>query len=185
MAEFKFKIGDIVKWKYSTETEYYIVTDYDDWGVDNMYEIMKIYPIREKSHVNYEPEGNLKMVAEKDGQQNKMMIQFIIEERNKKGYSGEPDFLKAIESNRKIRENVKEKRNNPDEILRKAGLKSDVIRYDKLGSVDECLDAMNDLKLLHETFGDEAYLQLRELVVNRLKELVLSSVDIGGDEIIG
>ena len=48
----------------------------------------------------------------------------------------------------------------------------DVVYYDKIPEIDECLDAINDLKLLHQMFGDEAYLQLIEVVEKRLKELV-------------
>ncbi|MGV4321341.1 hypothetical protein [Bacillus mojavensis] len=62
--------------------------------------------------------------------------------------------------------------NSKNEILMKAGLRTDVIRYDKLENVDQCLDALNDLSLLHDHFGDESYLQLREVVRNRLKELI-------------
>lgn len=47
----------------------------------------------------------------------------------------------------------------------------DVIKYNQLDSTDECLDALNDLKDLHNAFGDEAYEQLREVVMKRLKEL--------------
>lgn len=62
--------------------------------------------------------------------------------------------------------------NSKNEILMKAGLRTDVIRYDKLENVDQCLDALNDLSLLHDHFGDESYLQLREVVQERLKELI-------------
>lgn len=47
----------------------------------------------------------------------------------------------------------------------------DVIKYNEMDTTDECLDALNDLKDLHNAFGDEAYEQLREVVMKRLKEL--------------
>ncbi|PAE04169.1 hypothetical protein CHI13_09630, partial [Bacillus paralicheniformis] len=48
---------------------------------------------------------------------------------------------------------------------------SDVVRYDLIESIDECLDAINDLKNLHKTYKDEAYLQLIEVVERRINDL--------------
>lgn len=49
---------------------------------------------------------------------------------------------------------------------------SDYINYSSLQTTDECLDAMNDLTDLHNSFKDERYLEDREKVIDRLETLV-------------
>lgn len=48
---------------------------------------------------------------------------------------------------------------------------SSYIDYNQLETIDDCLDAMNDLKELYNLFNDDKYLKIRENVVGRLGHL--------------
>lgn len=48
----------------------------------------------------------------------------------------------------------------------------DIIKYSSLQTIDECLDALNDLDILHKMFKGKMYLNNRNKVLERLKMLV-------------
>ena len=159
-----FTHGDIVKMKFgSVGVEYFIVTDAVDFsdkndGSDMLYEIMRIFPVAKTSKMANVNENQIELQAKGNGKDGKMIMDWVMEQRTKNGWVEEPDFVAVIRHNQKM--------NKLKSVLPP---NTDVINYDKLPDIDSCLDAMNDLKRLHEAFGDEAYLQLREVVVKRLQ----------------
>lgn len=56
-------------------------------------------------------------------------------------------------------------------LKREITIYSDYVYYGGLKTVDECLDAMNDLTSLYENFHDEEYIAKRNAVIRRLKYL--------------
>lgn len=164
-----FDFGDIVKPKFGLGgVEYYIITDVNDFSQDNdgsdmNYELMRIFPISKASKVDNLDDKRIEIIAKGDTKDARLILDFVMKKRIEKGWRDTPDFETVLFHNMKLVKGEREM--NFPKI-------DDVVRYDKLGSIDECLDAMNDLKTLHNVFGDEAYLQLREVVQNRLKDLV-------------
>lgn len=164
-----FTFGDIVKLKFGLNgIEYFIVTDALDFskdqdGSDMQYEIMRIFPAMKASMIANVDEKKIEIVAKDGTKDSRLILDFVMRKRYERGWHDTPDFDIALRQNRKA-ENGEGKAKHKD--------KDDVVRYDKLGSVDQCLDAMNDLQRLYNVFGDEAYLQLREVVQNRLKDLI-------------
>jgi hypothetical protein len=162
-----FDFGDIVKPKFSFGgVEYYIVTDVNDFsksndGSDMQYEIMRIFPISKASRVDNLDDKRLELVAKGGTKDARLVLDFVMKKRAEKGWNDTPDFETVMYHNMKLVNGV---RVLSDPL--------DVVRYDQLGSIDECLDAMNDLQEMYNVFGDEAYLQLREVVQNRLRDLI-------------
>lgn len=160
-----FNLGDIVKPKFIGGLEYFIVTDLEDFsknqdGSEMMYDIMKIFPIANDSYpISHWLEGNLDMIAKGGEKEGKMVLDFVKKERHKRGLMDKPQYIKLIEVNSIGSIAVPKK--EPDDV-----------RYDKLDSIDQCLDAMNDLKLLHSMFGDDAFLQLQEVAQKRIVDLI-------------
>jgi hypothetical protein len=165
-----FLQGDIVKYKFSQRgVEYFIVTDVYDFSEkgdksDLHYEIMQIYPIA-KTSITLDVEGDkLEIKASGMAKEAEGIIDFVMEERKKRGWTEVPDFTIALYENAKAK-------TEGNEVTKVKQPNTDIINYDKLESVDECLDALNDLDALYKLFGDEAYLQLRDVVLKRLKAL--------------
>jgi hypothetical protein len=89
-------------------------------------------------------------------------LKFIQKDREKKGLVWSTRFHYIAEKNiESIKEGTVREVKSPNQ-------KTDIIRYDTLDSIDKCLDTINDLTILHKMFGDESYLQLKELVTERL-----------------
>lgn len=158
--------GDIVKQRFAKSVEYFIVTDMADFsqngdGSEMVYEVMRIYPITLTSKIANFDEKQLELIGKGNEKQGRMMLDYVIKERLKRGWRDEPDFLIAMSQNLKA-----------NKLNKAIPPKLDEIRYDKLPNIDSCLDAMNDLERLYELFGDEAFLQLREVVKSRLKQLI-------------
>jgi hypothetical protein len=107
MSTYEFKIGDIVKVKGFNETmEYFIVTDTIDFtkkGADKPdieCEIGQIFPVTNNFEVFSLNQDRLEIVARKNMKENKMMIDFVIKERqNVLGDYNEPVFLQIIKNN--------------------------------------------------------------------------------------
>jgi hypothetical protein len=159
-----FTHGDIVKIKFTKNgLEYFIVTDVYDFsekqdGSDLNYEVMQIYPIAIESLMLNVDGSKLELHAKGNEKDGEMVIDFVMKERAKRGWIGVPDFQAVIYHNLKS-----------DGVKKVYQPNLDIINYDKLETIDECLDAINDLNILHKFFGDEAYLQLREVVLKRLE----------------
>lgn len=174
-----FSYGDIVKPKFgSNGIEYYIVTDVADFskkndGSDMCYEVMRIFPIAKVTKVISFDEKQIELQAKGKTKDSKLIIDFVMKKRAEKGWTETPDFEAHIYHNESVAKNViKYKKKATGEIILLNEEDTDVIRYDLLETVDDCLDAMSGLRDLYNVFGDEAYLQLSEIVQNRLKQLI-------------
>lgn len=159
MKEQEFNIGDIVK-VADQEKSLYIITDVLEYeigdSVDYDYELILIYPQRNTSFITLE-QDRIKIHAKKTDVNNGLILEYLRKERNKKGLLGKPEYLEIIEENSK------------DKIFKTP---LDTVRYDNLETIDKCLEAIRDLGILYEMFGDEAYLQLKEVVGKRIIELM-------------
>ncbi|MEE5181057.1 hypothetical protein JDW21_19530 [Bacillus subtilis] len=151
----KFELGDLVI-KNKNEDNAYVVVFVDK---NRKYQIMQVMPLIRVSMIETVSENEIKLSAKEGSLCYELVMALIMREREKRGWTEKPDFLFEIEFNK-----------NP----RTSNINNDlsVVRYDRIGNIDECLDALNDLRLLHKRFGDEVYLQLYEVVEKRLKELV-------------
>ncbi|MFS0905831.1 hypothetical protein AB3N02_22670 [Priestia aryabhattai] len=178
-----YNIGDIVTYKVSSGTiEYYIITDMEDYSFETAdgefikdidYQIAMIYPVHRKTKFAVVDEEVIKLVAKETDQQYSLIFDLINKERDKRMWLGKPDYMVFVETNKV----ANQKKQDGSLVATKYGWKEkekdlDVIKYHELKTVDDCLDAMNDLTALHKNFGDEAYIQLKEFVMIRLKELV-------------
>ena len=179
-----YELGDIVRTKSSSTGDYYMIVGVEDattqtiegkFIVDFDYEIAKIYPVMKESDFSIISHKELAMVAKTSEKDNRIILDFVNKERQKRGWYDEPDYITALqvskgESTKKLTRTVKDKDGNKSK--EEVGVKKfDIIRYDKLQTVDECLDALNDLTALHNNFGDEAYIQLKEVVEKKLKSI--------------
>jgi uncharacterized protein (DUF1330 family) len=180
-----YQLGDIVRTKSSSTGDYYMIVGVEDASTQTVegkfitdfdYEIAKIYPVQKESEFSIISHKKLAMVATTSEKDNRIILDFVNKERQKRGWYDEPDYITALQvskgmSTKKLTRTVKDKDGNKSK--EEVGMKKfDTIRYDKLKTVNECLDALNDLKDLHKNFGDEAYLQLKEIVEKQLKSLV-------------
>ena len=170
----KFKIGDIVKPRHTKETVYYIVIDVADFTQqggkpDVDYETMLIFPVESRiSNVDIFTEDSLMPVSRTNEKKYKTILDFVRKEREKKGWFEEPDYIKAIKDNRNAIQLVTKQEKKVVAVIPP---RHDIVYYNKIDNVDECLDALNDLDTLHKLFGDEAYLQLKDMVRKRIQEL--------------
>ena len=158
----KINVGDLIK-HLLFQNETFIVTDVEDHSVKKdgsklLYQVMELYPVKKISRVRFFKDDKYIDSVGKKGDTNYSIVMTLVNlERKKLGLYDKPEYEKLVA----LRTNKKK----IEEPL-------DIVNYSKLYSVDECLDALNDLKELHKHFGDEAYLQLREVVMKRLKEFV-------------
>lgn len=126
-----------------------------------------IFPVTRMSRIEVVNHLQVYSYSRVGEREHKMLLDFIGKERQKQGMFGETEYIKAISANKASIKRGREKSVavvNPKEII-------DVVYYHRIDNVDECLDAINDMNTLHEMFGDEAYLQLKDLLSKRIKEL--------------
>jgi hypothetical protein len=169
----EFSIKDMVRLKEDDKV-LFMVVDYADFTqpatngkpiIDIDYELMQIYPISKNSKYSTVGQNDLE-IKEPYGTRNyQLLMSFIQKDREKKGWYGTPDFIEIAESNLKSIANAEVRTVGENKKM------EDVIRYDLIDTVDKCLDALNDLTALHKSFGDEAYLTIREVVKERLEKL--------------
>lgn len=159
--------GDVVKLKsFDKESEYHIITDFEEYinpitkKDGYRYELMKIFPVERMSKVEYVNHMEVKLIGRASDIQGKAVLELVKKEREKKGFLDKPEYIKAIEVNI-----------HSDKSTLNRYVDESIARYDLIKTVDGCLDAINDLNQFYEVFGDEAYLQLKEVVYKRLKSL--------------
>lgn len=165
----KFQIGDMIG-HLLFENQTFMITDFDDFsknrdGSDILYEAMDIFPITKNSKIRFFEPKHLVVKARKGNVNYDVSLKYLYQEREKLGYVGEPEYIRVIRQN----EEMVEEKNKTEEP-------TDIIEYNKIETVDECLDAMNDLTRLHEMFGDDAYLKLRKTTIRRLKKITKKKV---------
>ncbi|UGO51049.1 hypothetical protein PQE70_gp196 [Bacillus phage vB_BanS_Nate] len=191
----RYGVGDIVRRNTNRKMEYFIIVDvFLQFNKDTEFSFsvnddatkytgIQIYPIESEGQIMKFQGDMIEIVALTDEAQHAKIMEIVHEERERRNIKWEAEYMKTIrekinsglalewEGKNKKAEKVevkpKKKRGRPKKLKDK----DDVIEYHKLATVDDCLDALNDLSILHEMFGDESYIQLKEVVTNRLKEL--------------
>jgi hypothetical protein len=166
----KFNIGDIIK--LDGDSSMYIISDIMDFSrtvngkfiKDIECELMKILPVSRRSFIHSVSAKKCDLQAKIGSKEHKSILEFVKKEREAKEWFESPDFAHQVANALK----AEELRKNNSKIV---GEEDDVIRYDKIKDIDTCLDALNDLNLLFKMFGDESYIQLKEVVHMRLKHL--------------
>ena len=169
----KFYIQDIVSIAGDDDTLFMVVDVADYSGLapngqeieDIDYELMQVYPIMKNAKYETVSQPDLNLKEKRGSKNHELLLTFIQKDREKRGWYGVPDFLEVSKGNLKTLDGVRVKDVQPPMQ------KLDTIRYDQLDTIDKCLDALNDLKTLHQMFGDEAYLQLQEVVTARIIRL--------------
>ena len=161
----KYGIRDIVKFKKDIDDDiYYIITDYDgELHGEYFYKIAQIYPVKLESKNIIIRESLLSIFMRADDKDYEFLMREIKRDREKNGFYAIPSYEKEISKSLRLLLHSARKKNK---IVIKPS--EDVVYYQNIDNIDECLDALNDLKILYKLFGDEAYLQLREMVEKRL-----------------
>lgn len=170
----EFNIKDMVRLSTGDEGVIYMIVDVFDFSDDEQveeldsdydYELAQIYPTTSLTRYIQSTQSELTIVEEFGTKTYNMLWGLVLKEREEKGYYDAPSYLNVAEANLNFHKKNKTYYN-------KIKLKEmDIVRYDRINTIDECLDALNDLTGLYEMFGDEAFLQLREVVMKRIKEL--------------
>jgi hypothetical protein len=173
VSEPEFNIRDIVKLRNNDDI-LFMVVDVADFStvakngkelIDIDYEMMQIYPIQKTGKYLTVAQNDIVLHHKSDSRNYQQLLKFIQKDREAKGWYGIPDFLVLAEKNARAEANNREKK------VKMPMQKQDIIRYDTIKTIDECLDAYIHLTMLYELFEDEAYLQLRELIEGRIKWL--------------
>lgn len=190
----RYGVGDIVQKNTNVKMEYWIVVDVFlkftkeqsdfTFGIDEentTYTAVQIYPVENEGSIFTFKSDRVNTVAFIYQKQHEVIMEMIERKRKEKGMKWEAEYIKTIQAktaNNGFKEALntsfkqaevkpKKKRGRPKKLKDK----DDVVEYHKLETIDDCLDALNNLTALHKMFGDEAYIQLKEVVTDRIKEL--------------
>lgn len=190
----RYGIGDIVQKNTNVKMEYFIIVDVFlkftkettnlTFGIDEentVYTAVQIYPVEHEGSIMTFKSDKVNTVAFLHQKQNEVILEMVERKRKEQGMNWEAEYIKTIQAktaNNGFKEALntsfnqaevkpKKKRGRPKKLKDK----DDVVEYHKLETIDDCLDALNSLSALHKMFGDESYIQLKEVVTNRLKEL--------------
>lgn len=170
----KFKIGDIVKLK-TDERIVYMITDSLDLSECGKepnieYEVAVILPIVKETLTYVYNEKELNCVAKvEERREYKAVVDYVKRERSKVGLFGEPDYVRYAETNKHTSATEDLTVEKPKKVKSKT---TKNVNYSSLETIDECLDAINDLNLLYKTFKNKSYLKYKEAVEERLRELI-------------
>jgi hypothetical protein len=171
-----FEIGDIVTDDSddSGMSAMYIISDFAKYiesgeeGFDFDCELIQIYPITKKEYFVAIDSSLLTLQEKWNSVGFKALMKIIEEERNRRGMFGQPEYLEYIRISR-----LENKLDNIISSMNALELRgNDVIEYDSFETIDECLDAINDLNILIEEFGDETYIGNKELTIETLKLII-------------
>ncbi len=175
----QFEVGDIVKFKGSEIADYYMITEEstfeDSEGyVETTFIIAQVYPVEKISIESLVEDDEVEIVAYNGSKDHELMLKFIMQERRNNSWFEEPHFMRTLNKKNGEETVIKAltKTNDNDLINADEFSAKIVVRYDQIETIDKCLDAINDLKSLHDFHGDAAYLQLIEVVEKRIIELM-------------
>ena len=154
MDGLNISVGDFIHVK-SIEGALFVVsdvfdyTDYedDDSDLEIAYEAIKIFPISIKANRVEFDYSEVLLHSKMNGDKYKITYETIKRLHSERGLKKEPEFMEDF---------VVVDRN---------------VDYSSADTVDDCLDMMNNLDFLYETFGDKKYKENKELVLKRLEEL--------------
>ena len=187
MENAKFNIGDVVTVNEIDYFNDYFVVVHNKVNTDNgmnYYRLMRIMPVQLADHTIIKKETDITLHTRKDSREYKLIMDFVMSDRRKQGIFDIPKFMEMInDKNNGKKEGSytlawdslsNHKQKQKQDIMTETKKKStlDVIHYNYLDKVDDCLDAINDLKRLYDMFGDEEYLNNIKIVEKRLKRLI-------------
>lgn len=176
MNEPKFRIGDQVT-IYGDDNVLYIISDIHDYEVfrENRmeqvfdYELIKIFPVQEKSIMSVESQSELVTYARYNTNMWNTMVEYIRKEHQKNKWYDEPEFISIVQGNMKYVIGGKE-------ITLTTAKKStaDKVKYEAFKTIDEGLDKLNDVNMLLHIVGDNEEKDLekaKKAVLKKLKKL--------------
>lgn len=168
----EYNIGDIIKLTNHSSLEYHIITDYEDFSEDMTdlhYQLIQIYPVSPVLATQYTSDKNFRIIAKRGSANADILHKFIKEERVKRGILGEPVYFDMINRNINSTEKFIKKISQKDESVIEERIKIDI---EEITNIDDGLDLMNHLAFLAKILDRDDYLEVRELVKERLAELV-------------
>ena len=130
-------------------SDVYDYTDYDevDSEIDVVYEVIRIFPIAKKNAEFNLEHTDVFLHSRLNSDKHRITYETIKRLRSERGFEQEPDFMGDF------------------------NLISRDVDYSSGATVDDCLDMLNNLDFLYETFGDKEYKDNKKLVMERLVEL--------------
>lgn len=155
-----FEIGDAVNIEEPMGMDIvYMIVDVTNFGdilkdttAGIEYELMQVYPVEENASYRVADSSEVLLHSRRDTLEYNMLFRLINRERANKGYTGVPDYLRIVH----------------ESLSSQA---KDIIDYTDFNTIDDCLDAVNDLKALHKMFGDKEYLNHIDTVIKRMREI--------------
>lgn len=163
-----YKHGDIVK-PISIEAnfEYHIVTDCETYRnpftkkLSTRYQIMQIYPVKKSSEVNFCDKIDLFLVSKCGSHKAKHIMELVKKERQILGFTERADYFRTMEVN------IHSENSSFEPFVDESEAELGVFL-----TLDEGLEAIHDLQNLYEIIGDKAYLEEKEKVIERIKEII-------------
>lgn len=179
MKKPKFSVGDQVT-LVGDDKVLYIISDIHDYEVyrDDAtvqvfdYELIRIYPVVREVNFVIEGEMNLHPYATFQSKMWNTMMAFIKNAFRDRQWREEPPFIEVVHNNLNYNTGGGQKLKLTTANLRAADEK---IKYDSFQTVDEGLDALNDLNMLIHVVGDtedKEYTKAKKAVVKKLKKIV-------------
>lgn len=191
-----YNVGDLIKRILDTaldasnggdDENIYIITDVieftDEYNENSIteYAVMKIYPVEIYSPYDEISEKEAILYA-KDGSDIALRTHRKISDYRKRlGYTGIPSFVKLLNTQMKSRKayfengvvKVSQKTNSKpvDKNAKKTAKAVITKKPFPMNTIDECLDAINDARLLYEMFSDKKYLKMEANALAKLVEL--------------
>lgn len=176
----KYNVGDTVTLITESDTLYIVTSRHGYKKVKNGettdvfdYELIQILPVKQGPASGYsfnmKAEDVLVLYARYQTKMWHMMVDFIRRDRKKNNCFEEPEFLTLVVATLEGKVGTKQGR---------IAYNDESIRY-VYDTIDDCLEALSDLSLLIEMFGDDTedsptvqqYIKEKKKVIKQLKKL--------------
>ena len=167
----RYNIGDAVKIKGDSKS-IFVITDFEDFTkasfdgnaeIDVDYELIQVYPVNKVAQYAVVNHEQIDMHWKEYSSGYNTLIKKIIQDGERIGIYSQPLFMEIVSRNKR------DKSKNKATVAKEKKL--DIISYKTIETVDKCLDAINDLNILHKEFGDDEYLKAKKAVIQRLKKI--------------
>lgn len=148
--ELEIDVGDFVK-VVGSDGKLFVVTevyDYSEDGeIDISYDVIQIFPIKTNwSELSYDY-GDVILHSKLNSNQYQTTFSYIKKVRLERNLREMPIFMDNFE------------------------IVDREVDYSSGETVDDCLDMLNNLDFLYDTFGDKEYKENKNIVMKRLEEL--------------
>lgn len=160
----EYNIGDIIKIGNTEKAEYFIITDFEkDW-----YQLALIYPVSELVTAIRTFSNNFKCVAKYNTKDFEVVMSFINKERLKMNIHGESSYMNMVKHNLNSKERIIQRISQVDESIIEERVEIDI---ERITNIDDGLDLMNHFSFLADVLEQAEYLEVVELIKERLIEL--------------